>query len=57
MRKNICFWTVFVCLVFVIGIVGGIDNGEPLANGLWCLPLFGIMAAAIRVGKLWSDDE
>ena len=28
-----------LCIVLMIGIVGGVENGEPLSNMFWCIPL------------------
>lgn len=27
-----------LCIVLMIGIVGGVENGEPLSNMFWCIP-------------------
>lgn len=39
------FFTVLsvLCVVLMIGIVGGVDCGEPVSNMLWCIPCLGAM--------------
>lgn len=34
------FFTVLsvLCVVLMIGIVGGVECGEPVSNLLWCIP-------------------
>ena len=39
MKKTICAWVIAICIFLIIGIVGGIDHGQPLTNIIWCLPL------------------
>jgi hypothetical protein len=42
--KNKIFGFLFVVSLFlIVGIIGGVDNGEPLSNMLWCIPLTIIM--------------
>ena len=49
MKQTICIIIIFVCLFLVIGIVGGIENGQPLSNALWCLPLLGFAGASAYI--------
>lgn len=39
MKETICSIIILICFFLVIGIVGGIENGEPMSNAFWCLPL------------------
>ena len=42
--KNKIFGFLFgISLFLIIGIVGGIDNGQSLSNMLWGIPLTAIM--------------
>lgn len=38
-----------ICLVLTVGVVGGVENGQPLTNLLWCIPL---MAVSLVTGFL-----
>lgn len=31
-----------VCMVLAIGLFGGVENGEPFSNVLWCIPLMAV---------------
>ena len=43
MKKKICGFIFGISLLLIIGIVGGVDCGEPLTNVLWCIPLLAAM--------------
>ena len=37
--KQKIYLTMFVlCIVLTLGIVGGVEGGEPLSNLFWCIP-------------------
>lgn len=36
-------------LLGVIGLVGGVENGMPVINLLWCIPLIALMALTVCV--------
>lgn len=42
-QKLICGCTSFLSLFIVIGIIGGVEQGQPIANMFWCIPLLAIM--------------
>lgn len=50
MKRKICGTICGVNALLVIGIVGGIDCGAPLSNGLWCFVLLGAMYLCARIG-------
>lgn len=40
--KNILRAISVLSFVLMIGVIGGVDNGEPLTNMLWTIPLFAL---------------
>ena len=54
--KRKFFGLLFVIGLFLIwGIIGGVDNGEPLSNMLWMLPIALVMWVSARVGRLFEE--
>lgn len=53
MRKA-CAFVWIVCLILIVGLIGGVENGQPLANLWWCIPL-----AVVSIVSVWlsSRDE
>ena len=47
----LCWIVCGVCMVLTIGLVGGVDNGEPFTNMLWCIPLMGTALVAGFFGR------
>lgn len=47
------FFTVLsvLCVVLMIGIVGGVENGEPLSNMFWCIPLMALAYVFAVMGE------
>ena len=52
MKQKICMFLVVLCIVFIIGIFGGVENGEPLTNLLWCIPAIIVAKVCAVVGGL-----
>ena len=52
MKAIICrvIFLIGICLIF--GIIGGIDNGEPLSNIWWSIPIVLVMWVSAKVGKI-----
>lgn len=54
MRKFIqnvlCPLVMLFCFVLMIGILGGIENGQSWTNALWCIPLSALSFFAAYVG-------
>lgn len=38
MKQKICIVLSILCMVLFIGIIGGVEGGEPLTNLIWCIP-------------------
>lgn len=58
MKQNICGAIVGLCLMFIIGVIGGIDfQGEPLKNVWMTIPAIAIMLLAFKVGNLSEYEE
>lgn len=51
MKQKICAFVFGTSLLLIIGIVGGIDCGEPLTNMLWTIPLGLAMVISGIVGR------
>lgn len=49
MKQKICTVLFVLSVVLFLGIVGGVENGEPLTNLLWCIPIgvFGWICAVL----------
>ena len=54
MKKKICGFLFIVGMVLILGLVGGIEHGEPLSNGFWCFPIMFVMWVISRVGRLFE---
>ena len=39
MKQKICMVLFILCVVLIVGIFGGVENGKPLTNLLWCVPI------------------
>lgn len=50
MKTKICGVIFVVSFLLLIGVVGGIECGQPLSNFLWCLPLLAAMGTSAYVG-------
>ena len=50
--KKISILAVIVSLTAMIGIVGGVENGEPLINMLWCIPCLASVCIFAKLGGL-----
>jgi hypothetical protein len=51
MKKKICGAVIAISLFLIIGIVGGVECGEPIGNLLWCCPLSMAMAVSAVIGN------
>jgi hypothetical protein len=43
MKKKICGVVFVISFFLLVGIVGGVDCGEPVTNMFWCIPCLGAM--------------
>lgn len=50
--QDICFWILFAGISLIIGIVGGVDNGQPIHNMLWTVPIFAVLFVTVIIGQL-----
>ena len=57
MKQNICLAIIFLGILAIIGISGGCDNGQPLANAWWCVPILSVMWLALSIGDLSNSEE
>lgn len=55
MIKKICGVLFVVGVFLILGIIGGVDNGEPLSNMWWCVPVMFVMWVLAKVGKLFDE--
>lgn len=55
MKKKICGVILAISLFLVIGIVGGIQQGEPFRNALWCFPFMGVALASAKIGGFFEE--
>lgn len=53
MKKLICAVIIAISLFLILGIVGGIEQGLPMANMWWCIPLFVVMWVSGCIGELF----
>ena len=51
MKKKICGAVFGISLFLIIGLVGGVECGEPLSNLFWCLPLGLAMWVSAVIGE------
>jgi len=51
MKKRICATIIAISLFLIIGLVGGVECGEPVGNLLWCIPLACAMWVSAIVGE------
>ena len=51
MKKTICGWVIAISIFLMVGIIGGIDHGQPLTNIIWCLPLAVVMWVSAIIGE------
>lgn len=54
MKAIICRILFFIGFCSILGIIGGIDNGEPLTNIWWVVPIVLVMWVSNKVGKIFS---
>ena len=52
MKEKICLFIVVLCIVFILGIFGGIEHGESLTNLFWCIPAIIVAKVCAVVGGL-----
>lgn len=50
--KKVCVFIWVVCLILIVGLIGGVENGQPLENLLWCIPL-----SAVSVASVWISSR
>jgi hypothetical protein len=55
MKRKICGALFVIGLFLIWGIIGGVDNGEPLSNVLWMLPIALVMWVSAKVGRLFKE--
>lgn len=56
MKRKICGLLIGISLVLFIGIIGGVSDGEPLRNALWCIPALLVTYGAAKVGGYLEED-
>lgn len=55
MKKKICGLIFIIGFALLIGIIGGVDMGEPLRNTIWCFPIMLVMWTVGEVGGLFDE--
>ena len=55
MKRRICKTLFCIGLVLILGIMGGIELGEPLSNAWWFIPITLVMAIATKVGGFFKE--
>ena len=48
MKQKICLAIIVLGILAITGIMGGCDNGQPLANAWWCVPIFAVIYNLLR---------
>lgn len=56
MKQNICLAIILLGILAITGIVGGCDNGQPLTNAWWCVPILAVMWMALSIGDLFDYE-
>ena len=51
MKRMICGVIFGIGFFLMVGLVGGVDCGEPLSNMLWCIPCAVAMIVSAIVGE------
>jgi hypothetical protein len=51
MKRQICAAVFGISLLLIIGLVGGVDCGEPISNLIWTIPLGIVMIVSAIVGE------
>lgn len=52
--KKACIAIMIASVFLILGIVGGVECGEPIANALWCFPLFAILFLCAHVANFFD---
>jgi hypothetical protein len=52
MKKVICRSLFILGICAMLGIIGGIDNGSPITNLLWLIPIILVMWVLTKVGEV-----
>lgn len=50
--KKISMLAMVISLIAMLGIVGGVERGEPLINMLWCIPCLASACIFAKLGGL-----
>ncbi len=48
--KSICRIISVVSALLMLGLAGGVSNGEPIMNLVWCAPLLLLAYVTARIG-------
>lgn len=56
MKRRICKVLFVLGWILIIGIVGGVDCGEPLTNALWCFPIMAAICVVGKIGGLFDEE-
>ncbi len=54
MKRRICKVLFVIGLILIIGIVGGVECGEPFSNAFWCFPIMFVMWVVAKAGRLFE---
>lgn len=57
MKQKICGAILLVSSLLILGIIRGVDDGAPITNALWCIPLLCIVFISAYVGGFFNDCE
>ena len=57
MKSIICKVLFVLGFILILGLVGGIENGEPLVNALWCIPIMFVMLLVAKDSKIFEEDD
>lgn len=55
MRQKICAIIFAVCFFIALGIVGGIEQGEPLENSIWALLALLVGGICIKIARFEEE--
>ena len=55
MKKKICKTLFVIGLLLIWGISGGIDNGAPISNAWYFIPIMSVMWVSAKVGRFFEE--
>ena len=57
MKRKICGVLFAIGFLFIVGVIGGVDRGEPLSNAWMIIPTALMMWVSAKQGNLFEYSE